>query len=161
MAKPEVIQENPDKNYFIALALSVLFGPLGLDRFYLGKIGTGILKLITVGGFGIWWLIDFILIGIGKLRAKNDNRPLEQYTRYGSQLKPVVIIFAVLQVLTVLFIFIAVLIAAIAGIWATDKVNDVFEDPASQIDQIQLPTDDLRQQYDDTLQQFQDSTRTN
>jgi len=42
--------------------MSVVFGWIGVDRFIMGKIGTGILKLITLGGLGIWWLIDLILI---------------------------------------------------------------------------------------------------
>lgn len=50
------------KNRIIALLLSFVFGFLGLDRFYLGKIKTGILKLITFGGFGIWWSIDAALL---------------------------------------------------------------------------------------------------
>ena len=48
--------------------LSIFVGGLGIDRFYLGKIGTGILKLITGGGLGIWWLIDVILIATGKMK---------------------------------------------------------------------------------------------
>ena len=54
-------QKRP-KKWIIGLLLSILFGSLGVDRFYMGYIGTGILKLITMGGFGIWWLIDLILI---------------------------------------------------------------------------------------------------
>lgn len=46
----------------IAILLSLLLGLLGFDRFYLGYIRLGILKLITLGGFGIWWLFDFIFI---------------------------------------------------------------------------------------------------
>jgi TM2 domain-containing membrane protein YozV len=42
--------------------MSIFFGTLGIDRFIMGHIGLGILKLITAGGFGIWWLIDVILI---------------------------------------------------------------------------------------------------
>lgn len=53
---------NTKKNWLAAVLLSIFVGSLGVDRFYLGKIGTGILKLITLGGFGIWWLIDLILI---------------------------------------------------------------------------------------------------
>ena len=51
----------------VALLLSIFLGSLGIDRFYLGKIGTGILKLITLGAFGIWWLIDLILIATKKM----------------------------------------------------------------------------------------------
>ncbi len=50
------------KNWIAALILSILVGSLGVDRFYMGYIGTGILKLITLGGLGIWWIIDLILI---------------------------------------------------------------------------------------------------
>ena len=50
------------KSYFVAIILSIFGGWLGLDRFYLGHGGLGFLKLITFGGFGIWWCIDAILI---------------------------------------------------------------------------------------------------
>lgn len=49
-------------NWVLCLVMSVVFGSLGVDRFLMGKIGTGILKLITFGGVGIWWLVDVILI---------------------------------------------------------------------------------------------------
>ena len=49
------------RNYLIALLLSIFLGWLGIDRFYVNHIGLGILKLITCGGFGIWWLIDIIM----------------------------------------------------------------------------------------------------
>jgi len=49
------------RNYIVALLLSIFLGYLGIDRFYVNHIGLGILKLITAGGFGIWWLIDIIM----------------------------------------------------------------------------------------------------
>jgi len=49
-------------NWVLVLVMSIVFGQLGVDRFIMGKVGTGILKLITFGGFGIWWLVDVILI---------------------------------------------------------------------------------------------------
>ena len=61
------------KSKIVALLLSIFLGELGIDRFYLGKIGTGILKLITFGGFGIWWLIDVILIAPGKMTDSKGN----------------------------------------------------------------------------------------
>jgi TM2 domain-containing membrane protein YozV len=57
-----------NKNWLVALLLSIFVGVLGVDRFYLGKIGTGILKLITFGGLGIWWVIDLVLIASGNMK---------------------------------------------------------------------------------------------
>lgn len=62
------------RDWLIALILSVIVGSLGVDRFYLGKIGTGILKLITFGGLGIWWIIDIVLIAIKKLSDKQGYK---------------------------------------------------------------------------------------
>ena len=61
------------KSQTIALILSIFVGWLGVDRFYLGYIGLGILKLITIGGCGIWWLIDLILIAMNKLKDADGN----------------------------------------------------------------------------------------
>lgn len=55
------------KDPVISLILSILTGSLGIDRFYVGDIGLGIIKLITCGGLGIWWLVDiFLIMGITK-----------------------------------------------------------------------------------------------
>lgn len=55
-----------EKSFVATLLLSFFLGSLGVHRFYVGKIGTGILMLVTLGGMGIWSLIDFIMIAIGK-----------------------------------------------------------------------------------------------
>ena len=60
------IQDNKSpKSWVVALLLCFFLGGLGVHRFYVGKVGTGIIQLLTVGGFGIWALIDFIIILVG------------------------------------------------------------------------------------------------
>lgn len=62
------------KSFIVAWLLSLFLGGLGADRFYLGKIGTGILKLLTLGGLGIWSLIDLVLILSGTMRDHAGHR---------------------------------------------------------------------------------------
>lgn len=58
------------KDPIVSIILSIFLGYLGIDRFYIGDVGLGILKLITFGGFGIWTLIDWFLI-MDSTREKN------------------------------------------------------------------------------------------
>ena len=60
-----------EKGFVPALLLCFFLGALGVHRFYVGKIGTGILMLLTLGGLGIWTLIDFIMIAVGSFKDKN------------------------------------------------------------------------------------------
>ena len=55
----------------MALLLSFLVGYLGIDRFYLSHIGLGVLKLITIGGLGIWYIWDLVMIATGSMRGSN------------------------------------------------------------------------------------------
>ena len=52
----------------------LLIGYFGVHRFYVGKIGTGILMLVTFGGFGVWYVYDLILILFGSFRDKEGRR---------------------------------------------------------------------------------------
>ena len=60
-----------DKKYVPAVLLCFFLGGLGVHRFYLGKIGTGILMFITLGGLGIWALIDFVRLVVGSMKDRN------------------------------------------------------------------------------------------
>ncbi|MCI8485658.1 MAG: TM2 domain-containing protein [Clostridia bacterium] len=62
-----------EKNWLTSLLLCIFVGSLGIHRFYAGKIGTGILMLITCGGCGIWTLVDLIMIITGKFTDKDGN----------------------------------------------------------------------------------------
>jgi TM2 domain-containing membrane protein YozV len=73
--------ERSNKSFLVAWILSLLFGILGVDRFYLGKVGTGILKLLTIGGVGIWYLIDLIILLCGATRDKQGNK-LADYDKH-------------------------------------------------------------------------------
>ena len=57
------------------LLLSIFLGSLGIDRFYLGDTGAGIGKLLTLGGCGIWYIIDIVNIATHKV-SDSDGRPL-------------------------------------------------------------------------------------
>ena len=61
-------EELSDKEFLPTLLLCLFVGMLGIHRFYAGKIGTGILMIVTLGGLGIWVLVDFIMICIGSFR---------------------------------------------------------------------------------------------
>lgn len=62
------------RNFTTTWLFALLLGWLGVDRFYLGKIGTGVLKLLTLGGYGIWVLIDLIFVLTGATRDKEGRK---------------------------------------------------------------------------------------
>ncbi len=63
-----------DKSRGVALALAVVLGVFGAHRFYAGKTGTGILQLCTLGGAGLWYLYDVILVGAGQFTDADGRR---------------------------------------------------------------------------------------
>ena len=70
------LQNKSEKSWIATLLLCFFLGGLGVHRFYAGKIGTGVLQLLTCGGFGIWVLIDFILIIVGSF-TDSEGKPIK------------------------------------------------------------------------------------
>jgi TM2 domain-containing membrane protein YozV len=90
------------KRYAVTWVLAVFFGNLGADRFYLGKVKSGVLKLLTLGGLGIWALADIITLEAGKTRdsqgrllvgADRNTRIISAFA-YGALIVVAVIVFA-------------------------------------------------------------------
>ncbi len=61
------------KKKMVAMALCLFLGYFGAHRFYLGYTGYGVAQLLTFGGFGIWTLVDLVLIALGKMKDADGN----------------------------------------------------------------------------------------
>ena len=70
---------NSVKSKTILIILSYLFGILGADRMYLGCYGSGIAKLLTFGGFGIWYGIDLLLITLNAFEKSSSASICSNY----------------------------------------------------------------------------------
>jgi TM2 domain-containing membrane protein YozV len=100
-AMPGAVVRISSKSKDILVLLSAFLGAFGIDRFYRGQIGLGIVKLITVGGCGIWALVDHVIYLLGDLPKDAggaiivDQKTLQLFRsgaqlvdQYGTPLKP-------------------------------------------------------------------------
>ena len=95
--------ESQNKRYVSALILSWFLGLCGADRFYLEQNTVGFLKLLTLGGVGLWAILDFLLIGTGYIKDK-QGRPLKGYKTSMHIGRPVSITVALISLLLWLLI---------------------------------------------------------
>lgn len=75
------LEDIPVKSWEVAVTLSLLLGWAGADRFYLGYIGSGVVKLLTFGGAYVWWIIDIFLISTRKIRDVNGMKMKKKVER--------------------------------------------------------------------------------
>jgi TM2 domain-containing membrane protein YozV len=71
--EPDAAPRDSDRSRGVALALAFFGGFFGLHRFYTGKVGTAFAMLFTMGGFGIWWLYDVVVLAAGEFRDADDR----------------------------------------------------------------------------------------
>jgi hypothetical protein len=87
-ALPIHVKKIPRQRHFLILFFfSFMWGVFGVDRFYMGLIGTGFLKLITLGGFGLWALTDMIVVMTGTFRDKQGRLTLQsdEYKKFAGR----------------------------------------------------------------------------
>tara|TARA_Y100000748_G_scaffold292332_1_gene280699 strand:- start:531 stop:851 length:321 start_codon:yes stop_codon:yes gene_type:complete len=75
--KEKLLKSNPSTNssdWLTLFLLTFFVGVLGVHRFYTGKIGTGFLMLVTLGGLGVWLLVDLILVVTGQFTNKDGQK---------------------------------------------------------------------------------------
>jgi hypothetical protein len=106
----------PRQRHFLAVFfMSFMWGVFGVDRMYLGKWGSGIAKLLTIGGLGIWVCVDLIRIMNGTMRDA-QGRPMLEFEAYRRFASRTVLIFAVVLGVVVL----------INGILVILSINQLF-----------------------------------
>ena len=72
-----------EKSRLVAVLLCLFLGWFGAHRFYVGKIGTGILMIITFGGLGVWYVADLIMVICGAFKDK-DGKKVFRWMEAGS-----------------------------------------------------------------------------
>lgn len=71
--------QESDKTILVLFLVCLFLGGLGIHRFLVGKTGTGILMLLTLGGFGLWTLFDLLMLAFGKF-TDAEGRPITRWT---------------------------------------------------------------------------------
>lgn len=124
-----ITSEKPDaeqissKSGVAALLLCMFFGVLGVHRFYVGKIGTGILMLLTWGGLGIWAFVDLIIIACCQFTDKEGKRLV--FTR--TEKFPWKLVLGIIGAFIALVILWAILVSSFA-FYASNELTRTIDD---------------------------------
>ena len=115
-SQPKVNGSNTEvgsRSFIATWVLATFFGFLGADRFYLGHVGTGVVKLVGFGWFGVWWLVDLMRINKGAQRDSSGKQLSGSDEFIG---KARVISAVLIPIVLIMNLF--VLIAVVAGLLA-------------------------------------------
>lgn len=150
-SQPTTISIKPSpKSATTALILCLFFGAFGLHRFYAGKIGTGILMLLTAGGIGIWILVDLILIVTNRF-TDGEDRPLVFNKELSTSKKVISIAGAILAWVTLFTVGVVALV-----FYATSGLVNAVK---NELDALKMGNISLAYSY--TSKDFQKATPIN
>ena len=161
---PPAGSEEGTKSFVATWLLSLILGGFGADRFYLGKIGTAIAKLLTAGGLGVWAMVDLIIILCGGMRDKQGFK-LRGYVKYRLTAWLVTAGLWLISIIGSVITWIAVgatLLAGSASLAVTANSLDELQDALPEDIVSELPSDvndlpdDLSDQIDDLLNDLPD-----
>ncbi len=139
-----IVPVDKRRHFLAVFFLSFMWGTFGVDRLYLGKIWTGLLKLLTLGGFGLWTLIDLVLVMSGSMRDKQGNEMLEA-ERYKKFAHNTTIIFGLVMGLIVILSIVSIYLAVSQFIQNGGIEQFLPSVPGAELDNLNLEGVNLNQ----------------